>query len=233
MDFADIREYLIGLQSCYIKVGYGSKLRIGLGNKIFYNIPRLKRKYYGEWDISSHFCGWRVLKDNVVICGYDSEIKDSNEILKSIEPGSLKDIFHINKFDIRLTFDKNISIDFLCQSTDEPILIILGDSKKVSFELTQTGWVQSSSDEQTQKMTAIEATLNSHSDECHNRWRKIVYESDTEDNCEDCFYFRGIYGGFYFWDYGLCSNKESKFDGKLVSTKSGCDRFNILSNIIE
>jgi len=229
----DIKNILLGTQSCYIKVVYGSSLRIGLGEKIFYDNPQLEGRFHGEWNILSRYSGWRILKNNKIICGFDNEIKDCNNILKSADTGKLLDIVQLNEYDLRLIFENGYTIDFLCQSTDEPIVSIVSKNSKVEFDLTLNGWIQYRTDETSQKMNTIETALSSQSDECQNRWSKLIRISDTDNKCRDCFYFRGIYGGFYFWDYGLCSNGDSENDGKLVNVMSGCDFLKHLGDITE
>lgn len=204
-----------------------------MGEKISYANPRLEGKFHGEWDISTRYCGWRVLKANRIICGSDNEIKDSNNILKSVDIGKLLDIVLSNENDLRLLFENNYAIDFICQSTDEPIMSIVSGKSRMEFDLTLDGWIQYSSDETSQKMNAIETALSSHSDECQIRWSKLIRISNTDNKCRDCFYFRGIYGGFYFWDYGLCSNGDSENDGKLVNVMAGCDFLKHLGDITE
>ncbi|MDR0321539.1 MAG: DUF3027 domain-containing protein [Treponema sp.] len=65
-----------------------------------------------------------------------------------------------------------------------------------------------------------------HSKECHERWGKIVpviSEISRIEYCKSCIYYIPIYGGAYFSDYGICSNKESNYDGKLVYCNSNCE----------
>ncbi len=227
----DIKNILVGTQSCYVKVLYGSGLRIGLGEKVPFDNPRLKGKFHGEWDVLSRFCGWRILQNNKIICGFDNEIKDSNDILKSVLLGNLSDIIKLNEHDLRLSFENNYTIDFICQSTSEPIITIANEKRKVELDFTLDGWIQYDTDETSQKRNEIEVVFSTYSDECQNRWSKLVTISDGDNKCCDCFYFRGIYGGFYFWDYGLCSNGDSENDGKLVNVKSGCECLKHLCDI--
>jgi len=82
------------------------------------------------------------------------------------------------------------------------------------------------------KLTQIEEILSSLSESCHKRWDGIVNQEESASKCDDCFFFRGLDGHFYFWDYGICSNEDSMFDGKLVSVDSGCNCCKKLKDIL-
>jgi hypothetical protein len=231
--FDEVRGILISQQSCFLRVGYGSQIKVGLGEKIFYNSPKLKGKFYGEWDIVSDSCVWRVVKEEKILCGYGDEIKYCNEVFESIQLDRIKDILQITPMDFSIVFETGLRIDYLCESTDGTVLSIFDNKNKVVFELTLDGWIKSSSNESFGKLTELESILSQHSEECQNRWEAFISVNESNNQCMDCFYFRGITGGFYFWDYGICSNEKSKFDGKLVNVESGCCSFNQLKDIYE
>lgn len=232
-NFGEVREILIGLKSCFVRVGYGSQLKLGLGEKIFYNKPSLKGKFYGEWDILSQSCVWRILKDGNILCGYGDEIEYCNKILEPILPSGITDVLQIAQFDFRILFETGIIIDYLCESVNGTVLSVLDNKNKIEFELTFDGWEKSNSANVFGKLTEIESFLSEHSKGCQNRWENLVTVKEFENNCKDCFYFRGITGGFYFWDYGICSNGKSKYDGTLVNVESGCNFFNYLKDILK
>ena len=71
----DVKNKILGLKSCYIRVGYGGHLKLGLGEKKFYSNSELKGKYHGEWDIISRSCTWRIRRENIMLCGDGDEIE--------------------------------------------------------------------------------------------------------------------------------------------------------------
>jgi hypothetical protein len=231
--FDEVQEILIGQKLCSLRVGYGSQLRLGLGEKIFYKNPKLKGKFYGEWDIVSDSCVWRVVIEEKILCGYGDEIKYCNEIFESIQLDRIRDILQITPMDFRIVFETGIRIDYLCESVNGTVLSIFDDKNKVVFELTLDGWIKSSSDKIFGELTELESILSEHSEKCQERWENLISVIETENQCKDCFYFRGITGGFYFWDYGICSNEKSKNDGTLVNVESGCEFFNKLKDIMK
>lgn len=228
--FEDIRKNLIGLNSCYIKVGYGGNLRFGLGEKIYYNKPCLKNKFYGEWDISTLFCSWRISNGRNIRCGYDDDIKYSNDILMNVDIGSIIELECNSGYDLKFLFDTGYIIDCFLQSTNGMSLSIINANNSLSYELFSTGWEVKSSKESFQKLTKIEELLSDLSENCHSRWAQIVPYIEIGSKCNECFYFRGLDGYFYFWDYGICSNEKSDYDGKLVGISSGCNCFEKLSD---
>lgn len=230
--FNDIRKIMIGLNTSEIKVGYGSWLKLGFGEKIFFDKTKLKGRYMFEINVSSIHSAWRVFKDAEFICGSDDEIDYCSKLLDKLTAGKIVDILELSKFDIRITFESGIIIDFFCQSTEGVTLSALDYINRISFEFYHNGWEQSDSNEVTGKLTEIEKVLSSLSDDCQNRWQNIVPNKDDDNECDNCFYFRGINGHFYFWDYGICSNKESKNDSKLVNVKSGCSKHKELKELI-
>lgn len=232
VDFEEIRKNLIGLGCCYIRVGYGGKLRIGLGDKIYYKQPRLQGKFYGEWDISSVFCSWRISECKTLLCGYDDEIKVCNEAIDSLSLGCIIEVMQLSYFDIRIVFDTGVIIDYFLQSTDGASLIILGERENIAYELFWDGWKRTDSEKSLSKLTKIEELLSSLSKNCNNRWASIVTQKESNSKCNECFYFRGLDGHFYFWDYGICSNGDSLFDGKLVSVESGCNCHKTLKELL-
>jgi len=232
VNFEEIRENLIGLGNCYIRVGYGGKLKIGLGDKIYYKHPGLQGKFYGEWDISSLFCSWRISEGKTFLCGYDDEIKYCNEVINSLSFGLISEVVQLSYFDIRIVFNTGIKIDYFRQSTDGASLVILGAKENIAYELFWDGWRQNDSKKSLGKLTRMEEIFSSLSESCHNRWDSIVDRDESNLKCNACFYFRGLDGHFHFWDYGICSNGDSIFDGKLVSVESGCNYHKHLKDIL-
>jgi hypothetical protein len=56
------------------------------------------------------------------------------------------------------------------------------------------------------------------------RWDTLEVP-DAPGHCDDCEFFVRLDGGGQFLDYGVCSNGNSPFDGRVVSFRSGCKAF--------
>lgn len=227
----DLCKNLIGLNCCYLRVGYGSNLKIGLGKKLFYKNPKLKGKFHGEWDILSRMTTWRIIKNGKFLCGFDDEIELCNIVLSDLECGKVTKIVQGSYSDISISFSNDIDIDFFSNSLGDPKLIVIGGNR-VSYELTLNGWEYESSDKNFKTLTDIEAILSVHSEDCSRRWEKNIPQNESVNKCTNCFYFRQIGGYFHFWDYGICSNKESTFDGKVVAFNSGCKHLKNLKDLL-
>lgn len=229
--FEDIKEKLIGIRACYIGVGYGGHLKLGLGEKQFYKSNELKGKYHGDWDIVSRECTWRIRKDRIVLCGHGDEIEYSSEKLHLLDLGIVQDIKQSEIFDLAIIFDSGIIIDYFMNITYEPQLTI-NYNQNLAYELTEDGFIEIDPQELFKKSSEIDSVLSLYSDECCKRWSNLVCKTNSNEICDDCFYFRSIDGSFHFWKFGICSNYESEFDGKLVGNESGCEQFKQLKDLI-
>lgn len=231
--FNDIRKSMISLDTSTIRIGYGGWLKLGFGEKVFYDSTKLKGKYLFEITVSSVSSAWRVIKDEELICGSDNEIEYCNDAISKLNLCKVIDFIQISKFDIRIIFDSGVIIDYFCQSTEGTTLAILDYKNSISYEFFFDGWEQTDSNKVADKLTEIEKVLDSLSEDCQSRWQTIVPEKEDDNECSNCFYFRGLDGHFYFWDYGVCSNKESKNDGKLVNVNSGCSKLKQLKELLK
>ncbi|MFN4249842.1 DUF3027 domain-containing protein [Deinococcus sp.] len=69
-----------------------------------------------------------------------------------------------------------------------------------------------------------------HLRECHQRWLKNANrdvhsgldDHELETQCEFCAYYINLSGEFKF-DWGVCSNKISPFDGRVMFEHDGCE----------
>lgn len=227
----DIRVFIIGVTNSFYKVGYGGKLRLGFGEKIYYDPIHSKDKFLHQINISSINSAWRITKDEEFLCASDDESKHWEKVLTGLTLGKVIEFVEISKFDIRIMFDSGFSIDFFCQSTDSSNLFILDYQNKIYYELFSDGWEQSDYKYPVNKLTKIDEVLSTLSEECQERWQNLIPQKDGENECDTCFYFRSISGYFNFWNYGICSNGQSTYDGNLVGFRSGCSKHKELKEL--
>ncbi|TGL59006.1 DUF3027 domain-containing protein [Leptospira ognonensis] len=62
------------------------------------------------------------------------------------------------------------------------------------------------------------------SEETTKRWGSS-FEDPLLGNCTNCKFYIRLNASYNFLDYGVCSNKSSNFDKKIVNVKSGCPNF--------
>ncbi len=83
------------------------------------------------------------------------------------------------------------------------------------------------SPDKTENVQAAERDFIEFANAFGERWRNRLAECTGADRCGQCAYYRGLSGGYDFWDFGVCANADSNLDGQLVSVKSGCDSFSV------
>jgi hypothetical protein len=144
-----LREFLkpiFGKACCRQRVSAPRGLRLGFGDKVFHGNPRLVDAYYGEWEIGTYYCAWRVLQGDRVICGSSDSVESINELdaaIRQITFGAIQSIEHITPLDVRVRCDSGILIDFLTTTSDgtEECLGIIHNSTHRAAEFTlDHGW---------------------------------------------------------------------------------------------
>jgi hypothetical protein len=146
----EVREFLdpiFGKLCCRQRVSKPKALHFGFGEKIYHGNPKLADEYYGEWEIGTYYCGWRVSKDGKILCGSDDLVESPNEMdaaLNRIEFGALNLIQQLSNFDVRVGFDTGVVVDFLATTSDEAdaCLEIICESSHRAAEFTVgSGWI--------------------------------------------------------------------------------------------
>ena len=86
---------------------------------------------------------WRILIDNhIYLAGRDARDEEEfNVRLHKIKFGAMKSITMLSAFDVRLTFENGIALDFLCCASDDEVFhCFLPNNQVISLE-PQEGWV--------------------------------------------------------------------------------------------
>lgn len=211
----------LGRKCCQANITYPGILCIGLGQKVYYKHPSLRQNYHGEWEFRAISSAWRMVKGKRFVCGsYDFE-EENYPLLQWLVGRTLNSIIQPSPFDLSLLFSKGLRVDLFGQSGSDRHLEVFAPNN-VYWEWTLGQWIQSGSDEPGERLSAEEEMLNAYEEECHQRWAALVPGECIENCCQTCVFFRPIHGVFYFWDFGICSNGASDYDGKVVSRGSGC-----------
>ncbi len=214
---------ITGLKCCLSGVGYPHTFKLEFGSKNFFD----EKRFHGDWSLMTYSCGWRLMKDEKILCGYYDDAETSDKVVKILEGRILKEMIQSSKYDISLIFDNNYRADFWGQTNfkNHHSLFIYGPHDQY-YEFRNNGsWSVDMDDKYLKGVTQAEKLRSEHSERFHKRWQDAMPKSENEFRCSNCIYFHGITGQFYFWDYGLCSNEHSDFDGKVVGIKSYCNEF--------
>lgn len=143
----DIDEHFaraIGEECCRQRVGGMRELSIELGKKVAHGRNLLDDYFYGEWKIGSYMSTWRIFEDGNLICAGQDDVDSIEELdkrLSSIKFGRLTSITNILPFDIRVSFDSGIQIDFLiCTNEDDDAFHIMGPDHLCMTWSLMHGW---------------------------------------------------------------------------------------------
>lgn len=218
---------LIGLDCWSSYLTYPNALVLNFGNKIEYLNQRSEKKYEGEFNFRSDFSIWRIRDKENYLCGSYLLEEENESILQNLNLGKLLDFKQTKNDDFLFVFENSYEIDILCSTNDENMFTVsIQNEEYVSFN-QKNKWIIESLNESITSMTETENIISEHSFDCRKRWESIIPKNKNDyDFCKDCFYYLPISGTFYFFDFGLCSNSKSNWDGKVVEAKSSCEFFN-------
>jgi len=187
-----------------------------------------------DWVFETISPAWRLSENGILITGSYEDYEHNDNEFKNLVGKKLLSVEYLNNTDISLKFENNFQLTIFNQGKSHPILEVYSrkNNGEKTLILQYTGeWEEEKEDDE--GYTDIEKIANQHSENCYNRWKNIVPLESVDNYCRDCVYFLSNSGQFYFWDFGLCSNEKSIFDGRVVGVKSSCECFNYDLNIPE
>ena len=145
-----VNEFLkpmFGKPCCKQRVSEPRGLRLGFGEKLYHQNQKLIDPYYGEWELGTYYCAWRVVKAGRVLCGSDDSVESASELnaaLASIQFGAILKVEQLGGVDICVSFDTKIAVDFFATTsdeTDECIEIIHSPSHTAVEFTVGSGWL--------------------------------------------------------------------------------------------
>lgn len=224
-----VKSKIIETNCWSARLTYPNSLLLDFGKKIEITHPKTGMRYKGEWSIMGEYCFWRVRKNDTVLCSSYLSEEESGPILKELRLGKLIKIDHKTNDDFTFIFENGNSIDYLCATSEDNVISLFGlNHFCISFNFRDKWNINEKGNN---AFNESEEIVNQHSFSCRQRWEKIVPPNLTKSNyCEKCIYYLPLRGHFYFYDFGLCSNSKSLFDGKVVEVKSTCDVFSTVFN---
>jgi len=113
---------IIGKSCCRQRVGDYRYFSAGFGKQV----PNEKASknvvpFYGEWEIGSYTSTWRIIRDGNVVCSGRDLVDSDDELnkrLQGITLGTVVAVEMLSKFEVRVSLDNGILLDFICLSGD-------------------------------------------------------------------------------------------------------------------
>jgi hypothetical protein len=121
-DIRNAIDFIVGQPCCRKQVGRSRSLSIGFGKRNVRNRFQLTDEIYGEWELGTYSCAWRVFEGTNILCGSQDavdSIGDLNLSLARIALGRFVSLKQINSMDVRIEFDNGIAVDFLATISDD------------------------------------------------------------------------------------------------------------------
>jgi hypothetical protein len=144
-------EPMFGQVCCRQRVWKPRSLWFGFGEKLYHNDKNLIDSHYGEWEMGTYYGGWKIIKDNRLLCGSDDLTKSVYDLDKAVEQidfGRIIALRQPTKFDVQAEFDTGIKVDFLSTSIeDDECFGILNGNAHIAVEFAMAnGWSMGRSD---------------------------------------------------------------------------------------
>ena len=142
---------LVGKKCCRARIGDSRSLSLGFGRRIRHGNPKLLDKFYGEWEIGTYYCAWRVRKKNTILLAKnDHEEKEGelDERLQRINFGRIRSIDQTTRIDVRVSFEDGIFVEFLATISDDDEYFHVFGPDNFHIDLSRNGkWTVSKSNE--------------------------------------------------------------------------------------
>lgn len=141
---------LYGKNCCRQCVGRGRSLSIGFGQKILRRRTAVAEYYYGEWEIGTYSSAWRIVSGDRILLGSRNTvdaIKELDSKLQEITIGKVVDIVTPSIFDVAVRLDSNVTVEFMCASSEEEEMFHVFCPNSVFMEYSVLkGWRSGPSD---------------------------------------------------------------------------------------
>lgn len=203
-----------GFQCTAAEIMHYLNIVLGFGELLEEEGPRGKQTRW-TWEVMSWDGIWRVTKLGRLVFGSGNE-----EAVIAVQLPSL----------IGLTVERvdteSVEGDLRVHFTDGTTLEILGIAANEDLAWGIKGpnrWFPD--DSGGAELTEQEDQLSAHAEACFTRWQQRVPMDAKARRCRECIYYRHLQGVSYFWDFGVCTNAHSEYDGKIVNIGSTCQSF--------
>ncbi len=176
-----------------------------------------------EWQFETVSAAWRLSENEIILTGSYEDEEHNDNYLKPLIGKKIVEIKNNNATDFSLVFQDKFKIETFNQGLDFHPLELYNTINESCLILSPIGqWILAKDEI---GFSDKEELQSLHSEKTDKRWEKIVPVKSFDNNCNNCAYYLLTSGRFYFWDYGICSNRKSTYDGKVVGIKSTCMYF--------
>lgn len=216
-------DNLIGLYCIEAYCGYAGQLIIRCSKYTDTLTLLINDLEKPEWQFNTVSAAWRLSENETMLTGYFEDAEHKDNYLKSLIGKKVLEIKNNNATDFSLVFQNKFKIETFNQGLDFPPIELYNTVDESCLILSPHGQWDLAKDEV--GFTDKEELQSLHSEQTHKRWELIVPPKSFDNHCTNCAYFLSTSGQFYFWDYGICSNKKSIHDGKVVGVRSTCEYY--------
>jgi hypothetical protein len=156
---------------------------------------------------------------------YEStEYKDNG--LKEFIGSRLVKIQYNTPTDLVFFFDNGYQIETFKHSSENGLMELFsfeqGEKEPTVIQMEASGDWSVAEDI---SFTKDEKEFYKHSEDTDSRWQLLLPADDSDTPCSKCANYLPVRGQFHFWNYGLCSNEDSVYDGRAVGANCTCAYF--------
>lgn len=221
-------DNLIGLYCIKAYSGFAGQLKIKCHNS-FDPLTLLSDNFKKPgWYFETGSAAWRLSENGAIQTGAFEEAQHKDTALKALIGKKVVAIKKNNATDFSLIFQDNFTIDTFHQAVEyQPLKFCNMLENIYLFLSTEGNWYPQPD---STGFTDDDELQHAHSEQAHKRWEQFVPRTSFDNNCRNCAYFIPSSGRYYFWDYGVCSHKNSVYDGQVVGVNSTCEYFDFESD---
>lgn len=202
---------MTGYQCTSAKIKHYLNIVLGFGELREEEGPRGRQTRW-TWEVMSWDGIWRVTKSNRLLFGSGSD----ESIIASQLPSLIG--LTVDRVDTE-SFEGDLRVYFTDGTTLEILRLAVDGDTAWSIK-GPTRWFPDNGEGA--ELTEQEEQLSAHAEACFTRWQQAVPMDNKERGCKECAYYRHLQGASYFWDFGVCTNARSEYDGKVVNMGSTC-----------
>jgi len=204
-------DNLIGLHCIVARWGFAGRLIIELNT---------------EWRFETVMAAWRLVSSQGFQTGSSENPQRNDEGLQLLLGSRIARIQYNTKTDISIFFDNGCQVDTFLQGSEFPPFELHHRNQATNELIVIQRSIHGEWEEpEDHEFTDEDKLASEHSKQATKRWNEIVPAKSFDNHCRDCAYYLETSGRFYFWDFGICSNGKSVYDGSVVGIKSSCEHF--------
>jgi hypothetical protein len=146
---AEVLKSLVLQPVCRANITSPMSLNLGFGNKVFHGKKHLANAYYGEWEVGTYYCSWRILRNGAMLLASNDPskvISDLNAELGRVDFGVLERIDQFSEYDVRIHFSSGIDVEILATMRGDEIFHVFCPNKDYVEFSNPKGWLLTKSD---------------------------------------------------------------------------------------